>query len=74
MAARSKKIKVRKVKFVNWLKCKYCREPFWWWLMPFRAGGKHKNDCPVKLGKKKPKFYTVRLPLKGKKKVGKRTN
>jgi len=68
---KKKKIKVSRAKLVNWYKCVYCKEKFWWWLLPFRAGGKHKKDCPAQLKEKKPKYRTIRPPVAGRFGVGK---
>ncbi len=71
--AKKKKVKLYKAKLVNWFKCVYCKEKFWWWLLPFKAGGRHAADCPVKLKQKKPKFRTIKPPMKGRFGIGKKT-
>lgn len=48
-------------RFVNQYTCVHCKAKFWWWLLPFRASGKHEKDCPVLSGRKKPKFKELKV-------------
>jgi len=60
MAAR--KVKKYKVKLVNWYQCVYCKAKFWWWLLPFTAGGRHEKTCQVLTKGTAPKFKTTPRP------------